>query len=394
MESSNKSSLMGGMKRIVPQSFKDEIKKYITYQLGLQKNQLDQQQSQIEQLQHQLEQQSQLNQLQNQLDQLKNQLEQQSQLLQQQSQLDQQQSQWLQQQSQLEQQQSQLLQQQSQLEQQQSQWLQQQNQLEQQHSQLEQQQSQGNDNEVLLQQTLSILYRGENIPPPPPKHLQNRVVGGYVSGFIESGFTSVYPDLSRALKPVGKELKDFESILDFGCGCGRAIRALATLLPDSKLYGTDIDDEAIAWLKANYSRFAEFSVAPHLPPTIYEDESFNFIYGISVLTHLPEDMQFQWLSELARITKPNGYLVLTTHGENHYKAFVPEVLKIMDEKGFFYCDPGFNYGKSVSLPDFYQNAFHTHAYIEREWSQYFDVIEIQPLGIGGHQDTVLLQKRA
>lgn len=373
MESSNKSSLMGGMKKLVPQSFKNEIKKYITYQLGLQKNQLEQQQSQIEQLQRQLEQQSLLNQLQNQLDQLKNQLGQQSQL---------------------EQQHSQLEQQQSQLEQQQSQLLQQQNQLEQQHSQLEQQKTQGNDNEVLLQQTLSILYRGENIPPPPPKHLQNRVVGGYVSGFIESGFTSVYPDLTRALKPVGKELKDFESILDFGCGCGRAIRALATLLPDSKLYGTDIDDEAIAWLKANYSRFAEFSVAPHLPPTIYEDESFNFIYGISVLTHLPEDMQFQWLSELARITKPNGYLILTTHGENHYKAFVPEVLKIMDEKGFFYCDPGFNYGKSVSLPDFYQNAFHTHAYIEREWSKYFDVIEIQPLGIGGHQDTVLLQKRA
>lgn len=193
---------------------------------------------------------------------------------------------------------------------------------------------------------------------------------------------------------MGKELKDFESILDFGYGCGRAIRALATLLPDSKMYGIDIDNEAIAWLTTNYSRFAEFSVAPHLPPTIYADETFNFIYGISVLTHLPEDMQFQWLSELARITKPNGYLVLTTHGEKHYKSFDPEILKIMDEKGFFYCDPGFNYGKSISLPDFYQNAFHTHAYIEREWSQYFEVINIEPLVIGAHQDTVLLQKRA
>jgi SAM-dependent methyltransferase len=328
MESSNKSFFIAGIKKLIPQSFKTEVRKYIIYHLNQQQSQL---------AQHQ--------------------------------------------QSQLEQQQSQLEQQQSQLAQHQQ-------------SQLEQQQSQFNDNEVLLQQTLSILSLCENIPPPPPKHLQNRVVGGYVSAFIESGFTSVYPDLNRALKPVGKELKDFESILDFGCGCGRAIRALATLLPDSKMYGTDIDDEAIAWLTTNYSRFAEFSVAPHLPPTIYADESFNFIYGISVLTHLPEDMQFQWLSELARITKPNGYLVLTTHGENHYKAFDPEILKIMDEKGFFYCDPGFNYGKSVSLPDFYQNAFHTHAYIEREWSQYFEVIKIEPLGIGGHQDTVLLQKRA
>jgi 2-polyprenyl-3-methyl-5-hydroxy-6-metoxy-1,4-benzoquinol methylase len=353
VESSNKSLFVTGIKKLIPQSFKNEVKNYITYHLEHQKSQLAQPQSLLEQ--------------QNQLDQLQHQLNQQ--------------------QGQLEQQQSKLEQQQGQLELQQGQ-------LEQQQSQLELQQGQVNDNEVLQQQLLSILHLGVHIPPPPPKHLQIRVVGGYVSAFIESGFTSVYPDLSRALKPVGKELKDFESILDFGCGCGRAIRALATLLPNTKLYGTDIDEEAIAWLTSNYSQFAEFSVAPHLPPTIYEDESFNFIYGISVLTHLPEEMQFQWLSELARITKPNGYLVLSTHGENHYKAFDPEILKIMNEKGFFYCDPGFNYGKSVSLPDFYQNAFHTHAYIRREWSQYFDVIDIQPLGIGDHQDTVLLQKRA
>jgi SAM-dependent methyltransferase len=265
--------------------------------------------------------------------------------------------------------------------------------LEQHQNLLEQHQNQLDDLEVLLQQIVSILEREVNIPPPPPKHLQIRVVGGYVPKFIESGFTSVYPDLTRVLKPVGKELKDFKSILDFGCGCGRAIRALATLLPESKLWGTDIDGEAIEWLKNNYQKYAEFSVAPHFPPTVYEDQMFDLIYGISVLTHLPEDMQFQWLEELCRITKPNGYVILSTHGENHYKAFDPKILDIMNNKGFFYCDPGFNYGESVSLPDFYQNAFHSHAYIQREWRQYFDVIDIQALGIGNHQDTVLLQKR-
>ena len=252
------------------------------------------------------------------------------------------------------------------------------------------------DIEILLQQVLSILHYETNIPLPPPKHLQIRVVGGYVPEFIGSGFTSIYPTLNRVLEPVGKEVKDFQTILDFGCGCGRAIRALATLTPNSKLYGTDIDEEAIEWLKDNYSKFAEFSVAPNLPPTIYEDQMFDLVFGISVLTHLPEEMQFQWLRELSRITKPGGCVILTTHGEKHYWKLNERIIDIMNKKGFFYYgadESGFNYGKSISLPDFYQTAFHSHAYIRREWGKYFDIIDIQALGIDNHQDTVLLQKR-
>lgn len=232
------------------------------------------------------------------------------------------------------------------------------------------------DMETYNNQLKSILVREAGIPLPPPKHLQVRVVGGYSPNFIESGFSSVFPALSRALKPSGKELKEFHTILDFGCGCGRAVRALATLLPNSEIHGTDIDFEAIEWLKYNYSKYGRFTVAPPLPPTTYADQTFDFIYGISVLTHLPEEMQFLWLEELKRLAKPNGYIVLTTHGEKHYRQMDPAIVERMDEIGFFYTDPGYNYGASISLPDFYQNAYHSHAYIHREWSKYFDIIEI------------------
>jgi ubiquinone/menaquinone biosynthesis C-methylase UbiE len=265
--------------------------------------------------------------------------------------------------------------------------------LENENKQLETLENKISDLEVLSHQLLSILNREADIPPPPNKHLQVRVVGGYVPNFIESGFANVYPDLMRALKPAEKELSDFKSILDFGCGCGRAIRALATLLPESDLYGTDIDNEAIEWLTSNYSKYAEFSVAPHLPPTRYSDQKFDFVFGISVLTHLPEEMQFQWLKELNRITKTNGYVLLTTHGKKHYKNFDPKILNIMNTKGFFYSAPEFNYGKSISLPDFYQNAFHSHNYIRSEWSKYFNIVDIQTLGMENYQDIVLLQKR-
>lgn len=165
------------------------------------------------------------------------------------------------------------------------------------------------------------------------------------------------------------------------------------MLPQSKLYGTDIDGEAIEWLKHHYAKFAKFTVAPHFPPTNFENQQFDLVFGISVFTHLPEEMQFQWLKELSRITKHDGYIILTTHGEKYYKDLAAEVLDIMDKKGFFYSDFGSNYGNSISLPDFYQTAFHSHAYIQREWGKYFDVIDIQALGIDNQQDTILLRNR-
>jgi len=248
------------------------------------------------------------------------------------------------------------------------------------------------DCEAQIKQLSSIIQKELNLPLPPPKHLQIRVVGSYHPDFIESGFSSIYPVLNRILKTDDKKLKDFRTILDFGCGCGRAIRALATLVPESKLYGTDIDEEAIQWLKNNYSKFAEFYITPHLPPTEYKEEMFDFIFGISVLTHLPEDMQFQWLAELNRITKRNGYVVLTTHGEKHYLKLDSNAAGIMKKKGFYYHQAGFNYGKSISLPDFYQTAYHSHDYIKREWSIYFQIVDIHTLGIDNHQDVILLKK--
>ena len=250
------------------------------------------------------------------------------------------------------------------------------------------------DLEVQIRQLTTILQREHNFLPPPPKHLQVRVVSAYVPEFIESGYSSVYPDLNRSLEKAGKKLENFHRILDFGCGCGRALRALSRLLPDSELFGTDIDEEAIQWLNIYHPTLGKFFVAPHTPPMPVDDHMFDLVFGISVFTHLPEDMQFQWLEELRRITKPAGYAILTTHGEKHYRKFDLAYLEIMEKKGFFYSDFGSNYGKSISLPDFYQGTYHSHAYIRREWNKYFDVIDITALGMQNHQDVTLLQRRS
>jgi len=244
------------------------------------------------------------------------------------------------------------------------------------------------DLETALGQYHTVLCREMGAAPPPPRHMQVRTVGGYVPGFLESGY-SICDDLDAVLKVVGRDLASFSRILDYGCGSGRTTRALKTRFPSAEVHGTDIDREAIAWLTRNCSRFAEFRLAPHQPPTPYPDAFFDFVVGISVFTHLPEDMQFARLKELRRITKPGGFLILTTSGKKNYAGLPPELLRVVEERGFCYVDGG--YGQTINLPAFYQNTFHTPEYVRRNWSRFFEVLDIQETRMQNHQDTVLLR---
>ena len=87
--------------------------------------------------------------------------------------------------------------------------------------------------------------------------MQVRTVGGYVPGFLESGY-SICDDLDAVLKVAGRDLSSFSRLLDYGCGSGRTTRALKTRYPAAEVHGTDIDPEAIAWLTRYCSRFGEF----------------------------------------------------------------------------------------------------------------------------------------
>jgi ubiquinone/menaquinone biosynthesis C-methylase UbiE len=109
------------------------------------------------------------------------------------------------------------------------------------------------------------------------------------------------------------ELKNVK-ILDWGCGPGRIIRHMPELIDDSAdIYGTDYNFKSISWCQKNLTgiSFNHNSIEAKLP---YKNDYFNIIYGISIFTHLSEEMHYKWFDELYRVLKPGGILFVTTHG--------------------------------------------------------------------------------
>lgn len=226
----------------------------------------------------------------------------------------------------------------------------------------------------------------------PPAQLRKRVHGSEdIESFEQVGrvvAASVFDCLGR-IENFGPEFR----VLDFGVGCGRIMRPLAELCRTTPLspvaiqwYGTDIDAQAIAWCQKHLGSVGKFVVNDPRPPLPFGDQFFDFVFSISIFTHLPENMQFAWLKDINRVLKQSGTAVLSTH------PFDPP-RNLKEEKqiarGFHYHAPG---ERTEGLPSFYRWSFHTREYIERKWSKYLVVEKIVDRGVNNHQDLIICRR--
>jgi len=228
-----------------------------------------------------------------------------------------------------------------------------------------------------------VQIANEKDPSYPPAHLRHRVHGSKdIFEYLSLGHT-VATDIDNLAKSGAIDIPKAARVLDFGCGPGRVAAWIRQNHPDWRIFGTDIDAEAITWARSHISDVATFECNQPLPPLGYSDKAFDFVYSISIFTHLPEDMQHAWLRELSRVTRRGGWLALTTHSD----SLLPPGIK-MPDSGFYYAiGPG-----TQGLPSFYQTSFQTNAYIQRTWQQYFHIEKIISRGLAAHQDLVVCRK--
>lgn len=202
----------------------------------------------------------------------------------------------------------------------------------------------------------------------------------------------------------GFSLQDFGSILDFSCGPARLTQYLTWLSPKARLFGSEIDKELIKQAQKTCPT-GEFKISGLQPPLDYPDGKFDFIFSYSVFTSLSEASHRAWLKELARVLRPGGVMLHTTHSYENIRRvamFYPDILGpfqltqpvnefIKANRGYYYVPYGPDspeYGLTVISTD----------YVAEKWPEYtgLNLVEHAVSAMEGYpsgpQDFVILAK--
>lgn len=246
------------------------------------------------------------------------------------------------------------------------------------------------------------LRTGEDGPIPPFKN-RDRIGARDPAWFLNSGRAD-YQIFRDALQKWADQPLPELTLLDLGAGCGRV---LTHFLPDGPaLAACDVDPTAIRYLQKTFPA-VQGAVNQSTPPLPFPPARFDAVYAFSVWTHLPVDLQDDWLVESARVLKPGGLLLISTMGYRALKLLregnnplEADWHSISDEElrrrgAIYYEYPIFGQDDELfsGISASYGVAVHAPDYIRRAWSGAFDVLEIVEGAFRRHQDLVVLRKK-
>lgn len=208
---------------------------------------------------------------------------------------------------------------------------------------------------------------------------------------------NVVANIEASLAAGGRSFDDVERWLDFGCGYGRVIRFLVEQVPPERIWASDVERRGVDFCRS------EFGVHPldSQPDLEAVDlEPFDFIYAISVLSHLNERNSRALLRLLGDALRPRGIAMFTTHGRRslqnpglygtEFGERREEIARAVEARGVAFLPYAFTGG------DDYGMAWHA-----REWVQdtvavlHGDAVRLVrfvPHGLDDHQDVFAFQR--
>jgi SAM-dependent methyltransferase len=229
--------------------------------------------------------------------------------------------------------------------------------------------------------------------PFPPLELANRV-GALAEA--EDPF-ALYDDLGRATKSsilsaLPSEWSfDSKRVLDFGCGAGRTLRHF---VPEARackrFYACDIDGASVGWVQANLSPPFQAFLNGDEPPLELPSDSLDFVYAVSVFTHLTANWS-HWLLELHRVLDTDGLLLATFIGPGA-SSWVTDEPWHEELVGMNVLRPGQSWELGGPM------VLHSPWWIQEHWGRAFEILTLHTSGFGSEphegQGTVLMRKRS
>ncbi len=236
-----------------------------------------------------------------------------------------------------------------------------------------------------------------SLRPTPPPSLSQRAT--LASGeFLRLQGLRIFTDLHDQIARF-RELREGLPLLEWGCGSGRTAAHFISILK-ARVFGVDIDAEAVAWCNRQLPE-GVFGVVGSYPPLPFPDRSFDVAVACSVFTHLSPNHQREWLRELHRVLRPDGILLATTHGEFAYvqalhrpgRSLTKRLLGAFASKtlnGF--VDHGVDHSFDGIAPSgYYRNVYQSRAHTLADWTERFEALDYIERGVDGFQDLAVLR---
>jgi len=131
-------------------------------------------------------------------------------------------------------------------------------------------------------------------------------------------------ELSRVFRDI--ELPFRPCILEIGCGSGHALKMLQDVFQPEKLYGIDVDGEAIKKAQKLFAHAANVNVSVGDATELrFDNNSFDAVFSFAVLHHVA--LWQKAILETGRVLKAGGVFVLLEVVE---EAFRIPLVKLID----------------------------------------------------------------
>ncbi|WP_375381755.1 class I SAM-dependent methyltransferase [uncultured Sphingomonas sp.] len=171
------------------------------------------------------------------------------------------------------------------------------------------------------------------------------------------------------------------SILDFGGSTGRVFRHFH-YQGGWKVWSNDFKQTSVEWNLLNFPPALRLFQGLYQPTLPINDKTFDLIIAMSVFTHIDET-ETNWLLELRRTLKIGGLALVTTHNEATWQDMGAELRSALEahspELAALSELPAGRHVSNFRNDDPYRcNVFHSDDYVRRQWSRYFQVVEIIP----------------
>jgi len=245
------------------------------------------------------------------------------------------------------------------------------------------------------------------LPSMPDENIQRRFTGAAGNETLTEAFSFYL--LVRRLATTHLD-RSVESVLDFGCGWGRAIRFFLRDIEPRNLWGIDCFPQMIDLCKTT-NVWSNFALVEPLPPTTFYNGTFDLVYAYSVFSHLSERAHLAWLHEFKRILRPGGLVVATTRPREFIQwcadlranqdqqlwakgpassfTNTKEALARYDRGEFLYESVG---GGDCLDPSFFGETCIPRRYVEENWTKLFTFVDYIDDRSACIQNVILVRK--